>query len=541
MVTTPSPHEYLTLLRKIASGRLNRRQVVSPALAVGLGATALTKRQTATAAIGEQQTHVAMVTQTLGPESIDAEVDGIEADIKQLGLDLWNISEPSLLEVHSGQRVMDALTPHGFTITSKGTAGHKTAFIAEWGSGEPRVGFLAEYDALLGLGNAAVPQLQGRDDGNTVGHGCGHNLLGAGCVGAAIALKEVMAANDLPGTIRLYGCAAEETEGAKVYMARAGLFDDLDAALHWHPSPLAATAHVHLTALDDMTAEFFGKTAHAGTDPWNGRSAVDAAELFAHSINLMREHVLPTSRLQYVYDEAGLAPNIVPDYAKMRVRVRGLTRPDVVGMTDWMRQAVDGAAEATQTTGELTVYFGCWDLISNTPLAEASQRQVKRVGLPQFSEDEQRWAKDLQQVWGVDRLGLNTTVTALPATELIGGGSTDVGDVAWSTPAMGLSMPTVPLGIPMHTWAATASHAQDFALRSTLHVAKALGALGLEVMTDENLRQEARADWELRKAGIAYEPAIPAEQISPVGTPNWLMNADNPFDQALAEEAAAQT
>ncbi len=225
----------------------------------------------------------------LSYEGIDQAVEQATPAIKRIAREVWQFAELSLQEVKSAQLVMDLLQEHGFTITSNGTAGIPTAFIAEYGSGTPILGLLAEYDALPGLGNEAVPYREPRKDQVTSGHGCGHNLLGAGCIGAAIALKQVAAEHKIPGTIRLYGCAAEETEGAKVYMARAGLFNDLDAALHWHPGPFARVTNFTSTAVDQMKIEFFGKGAHAAGGPWLGRSAVHAAELFAHGINLMRE------------------------------------------------------------------------------------------------------------------------------------------------------------------------------------------------------------------------------------------------------------
>src|SRR5258708_28452823 len=215
-------------------------------------------------------------------DSIDQAVEQTIPTIKRIANEVWQFAELSLQEVKSAELIRDILQDQGFTITSKGTAGVPTAFIAEYGSGTPILGLLAEYDALPGLGNEPVPYREPRKDQVASGHGCGHNLLGAGCIGAAIALKNVVAEQKIPGTIRVYGCAAEETEGAKVYMARAGLFSDLDVALHWHPGSSAEVTSFRSTAVDQMKIEFFGKSAHAGGSPWLGRSAVHAAELFAH-------------------------------------------------------------------------------------------------------------------------------------------------------------------------------------------------------------------------------------------------------------------
>ncbi len=196
-------------------------------------------------------------------EFVDQEIERATPVIQRIAREVWQLAELSLQEVQSAQLLMPILQENGFTIVSKGTAGVPTAFIAEYGSGAPILGYLVEYDALPGLGNEPVPRREPRKDHVSSGHGCGHNLLGAGSTGAAIALKNVMIAQNLPGTIRVYGCAAEETEGAKFYMARAGLFRDLDAALHWHPGPTAEASNYRTAAIDQLRIEFFGKAAHA--------------------------------------------------------------------------------------------------------------------------------------------------------------------------------------------------------------------------------------------------------------------------------------
>jgi aminobenzoyl-glutamate utilization protein B len=339
-------------------------------------------------------------------EATDRAVDDLWPVIEGLANELWDIAELSLHEVESEKAVIGALDELGFTITSTGTAGVATAFIAEWGSGGPKIGLLAEYDALPGLGNAAVPRKEPRADGKLSGHGCGHNLFGAGVIGAAAALKSVMAERGLPGTIRVYGCAAEETEGAKVFMARAGLFEDLDAAIHWHPSDRASIMNIKSNALNHVRVEFFGKTAHAGATPWMGRSAVHAAELFAHGLNLMREHIEPTARMHYIYNDAGVAPNIVPDYARLSVMVRDIERSKVEAMTAWVKQIAEGAAMATQTTSKATIYHGVYDLLPNMPLAERMQTHLERVGLPDYADDELQFARELQRNYGIEAKGM---------------------------------------------------------------------------------------------------------------------------------------
>lgn len=470
---------------------------------------------------------------TLSYESIDQAVEQATPVIKRIADEVWQLAELSLQEVKSAQLVMNMLQEEGFTITSKGTAGVPTAFIAEYGSGTPILGFLAEYDALPGLGNEPVPYREPRKDQVSSGHGCGHNLLGAGCIGAAIALKHVLAEQNIPGTIRLYGCAAEETEGAKIYMARAGLFKDLDVALHWHPGPLARVTNFRSTAVDQMKIEFFGKSSHAAGGPWLGRSAVHAAELCAHGINLMREHVEPTARLHYIYESAGMAPNVVPDYARLCLYVRDCDRAHVEASTAWVKQIAEGAALATQTKAKVQVYTGLYDLLPNTPLAERMQAHLERIGLPTYSEEEQAFAREIQQNFGVEPQGMAAETQPLGDENFAMGASTDVGDVSWNVPTMGCGMPTMPLGIAVHTWAATACHGMSIGLKGALQVARVLAWTGLDIMTDADLRQAARADFERRVSGHPYISPLSPEIKRPFGIPEWL--TENVLERASQE------
>ena len=242
---------------------------------------------------------------------------------------IWNLAELSLEEEKSSALFVEVLKENGFTIDSVGTANIPTAFTASFGSGSPVIGIMTEYDALPGLGNEPVAEKTPRKDGNTSGHGCGHNLIGAGGLGAAIALKEWMEKNKIPGTLRVFGAAAEESEGAKIYMARDGVFDNLDACLHWHPLSVTTPWHARCAAVNMLLIDFNGKTAHAGAVPWEGRSALHAAELFAHGIALMREHLDPTARTHYVYTDGGLAPNVVVEHAQIKLFIRDVDRPHV--------------------------------------------------------------------------------------------------------------------------------------------------------------------------------------------------------------------
>ncbi|SRR6266851_3645742 len=463
------------------------------------------------------------MTTVLSFEVIDQAVEQARPTMERLARELWQLAELSLQEVQSARLIMDMLREEGFTITSKGTARVPTAFIAEWGTDRPILGVLVEYDALPGLGNEAVPHQEPRKDHVTSGHGCGHNLLGSAAIGAAIALKNLASAHHIPGTLRVFGCAAEETEGAKVYMAREGLFNDLDAVLHWHPDSDAAVTNIRSAATNSVRIEFFGKAAHAGGVPWLGRSALHAAELCAHGINLMREHVEPTARIHYVFEKGGEAPNVVPDYARIRLYVRDIDRAHVEASTAWIRQIAEGAALATQTRVVALVYSGIYDLLPNRPLAERMQAHLERLGVPSFSEEEQAFARELQSNFGVEPQGMATTTTPLPADEPAFGFSTDVGDVSWCTPTMGCGMPTVPLEVGLHTWAATACHGTSIGLKGAMHAAHVLAATGVDILTDADLRQAARADFERRTNGKPYISPLGPEMERPLEIPDWVL------------------
>jgi aminobenzoyl-glutamate utilization protein B len=448
--------------------------------------------------------------------TVAAALDAARPAIERISAEVWELAELSLEEHESAKVHVRELEEAGFEIAT-GTAGVETAFLAERRFGDgPVVGFLAEYDALPGLGNEAVPRQQPRGDGNTSGHGCGHNLLGAALTGAAIAAANALEAGGGSGTVRVYGCAAEEAEGAKVYMARDGLFEDVDACLHWHPWSIAGVLNMRLAAVNTVRLAFHGRTAHAGMEPWSGRSALDALELAAHAINLMREHIEPTARTHYVYEEAGEAPNVVPDYARMLLLIRDIDRAHVVATTEWVKQIAEGAALATQTRAEVDVFFGMWDLLPNTPLAERMQQHLEAVGVPAWTDDEQAFARECQANMGLPEAGLATHVVPLQPEVAIGG-SSDVADVSWNTPTMGVVMPTVPLGVSMHTWAVTACGGMSIGLKAALAATDVLTRTALDVFADAELRAAARADFERRTEGVEYVSPIPEGQAGPRG------------------------
>jgi aminobenzoyl-glutamate utilization protein B len=264
----------------------------------------------------------------------------------------------------------------------------------------------------------------------------------------------MMQADGTAGTIRVYGCASEESQGVKPYMVRDDLVDDVDAALAWHPAPVAATGAVRTAANDGIRVIFHGRTAHAGTTPWDGRLALDAAELFGHAVSQMHEHVRPTARLHDIFEAAGVAPTVVPDFAQGWMMIRDSDRPKVSAMTDRVRQIAEGAAMATRTQAEFDLFFGLWDLPPNDALIAEIHAQMS-AGAREWTEAEQAFARACQAEMGLPETGLATTGLPVPG-QIAAGGSTNVGDISRVVPAGVFGWPSLPLGVSRHTWPVTA-------------------------------------------------------------------------------------
>jgi aminobenzoyl-glutamate utilization protein B len=456
--------------------------------------------------------------QDLSPEKQTAleAAEALAPDIRAMSMSLWTYAETALRETESAALLAGILEKEGFTV-ERGVAGMPTAFVASYGSGRPVIGILAEYDALPGVGNAPVPRKAGRDDAVTSGHGCGHNLFGAGSVAAALALKQTLDAHGLSGTIRLYGTPAEETVVGKVYMAKAGLFDEADAVLEWHPSDDTAVRNQPGRAMNNFEVEFFGQAAHASADPWNGRSALDAVELMNYGVNLMREHVQPTTRIHYVIPEAGEAPNVVPEYARVWYYVRDVDRKSVDQWYAWILKIAEGAALGTRTEHSVFLVTGVHEYNLNRPLQEALQANLERVGPPPFTAEEQDFARQLQRFLKIDEKGYATEIKPLAdAPEPASGGSTDVAEVSYITPTAGFNVTTAAAAVPWHSWATTACHGTDAGVKGAVVAAKVLALTGADLLTAPALIQRARAFFEEKTAGRPYQSPVPQDQAVPL-------------------------
>ncbi len=428
---------------------------------------------------------------------------------------VWSYAELALQEHRSAAELAGYLERNGFTVTM-GVAGMPTAFVAEKGSGRPVIGILAEFDALPGLSNTTDPTKTPLDPG-APGHGCGHNLFGAASVGGAVAAAQVLEERGMEGTIRLFGCPAEETVVGKVYMARDGVFDGLDACLDWHPSDRTGVDFSRTRAMNNFTVEFFGQTAHGAGDPWNGRSALDAVELMNHAVNMLREHVLPSTRIHYVIPDGGGAPNVVPDYAKVWYYVRDLERDGVESTYQWVLEAAEGAAIATRTRHEVFLTTGVHSYLLNRSLTELLDRNLKAAGPPDWTGEEQVFARRVQEEMGKPAEGLHEGIAEMPGQERpAGGGSTDVAEVSRIVPTAKFRVASMPMEAPGHSWAVVTCGGTSIGHKAVITAARTLSGAALELMVSPEIIEAAWEEFRAKTDGAPYESPIPADQPPPL-------------------------
>jgi aminobenzoyl-glutamate utilization protein B len=388
--------------------------------------------------------------------------------------------------------------------------------VATYGAGKPIIGILAEYDALPGLSQDSTPFKKVLAEGEA-GHGCGHNLFGAGSLGAALALKEVMIKRNIKGTVRLYGCPAEEDVGGKLYMARDGLFDDLDACLAWHPAYKTAVDVEGSQAIDDLEIEFHGKTAHAAFDPWMGKSALDAVEMLLFGVNLLREHVKPSVRIHYIIQDGGKVPNIVPEYARVWLWIRDSNRQGVKAVIKKVRKIVEGAAVATETTFKINEKGSYYEMLVNRTGSKVMQKNLEWIGPIKYTEEEIVYAKRIQKETGVEEKGLNSDIQPLKETPKDPeGGSTDVAEVSWITPTLHISTTCAPFGIPWHSWAVVTSSKHSIGYKGLLLAAKVMATTALDLFLEKNILTAMRKEFDEKLNGSVYESGLKPGQKPPI-------------------------
>lgn len=436
-------------------------------------------------------------------KALDAKSDEYTAIAKKI----WGFAEVGFQETQSTALLQETLSANGFKIQN-GVAGMPTAFIASYGEGKPVIGILGEFDALPGVAQEAVPQKK-TIEGQRAGHACGHNLFGTASSAAAIAVKNWLVANKRAGTIRFYGTPAEEGGSGKVYMVREGLFNDVDAVVHWHPgSGNGANAG---SSLANKTGKFrfYGVAAHAAAAPERGRSALDAVESMNMMVNLMREHVTQESRIHYVITRGGEAPNVVPAFAEVYYYVRHPDRSEVKSLWERLVNAANGAALGTDTKVEVEVTGGVHDVLPNEVLAKAMHANLKEVGGYSLTEEEKKFATEIQKSF-TGKVPALTTTQEIGKYELTkgGGGSTDVGDVSWVVPTVGMRAATYVPGTAAHSWQAVAAAGMSIGSKGMMVAAKSMALTAIDLFSSPTLLNEAWKEFKVKKGDYKYEALI---------------------------------
>ncbi len=459
-------------------------------------------------------------------ESAISYIDEKRDELIMIADRVWDFAELALHETRSAECLASALRNEGFTVETE-VADMSTAFVATWGSGEPVVGFLGEYDALSGLSQEAVPYRKERKPG-APGHGCGHNLLGAGSYGAAIGLKKAMEKESLKGTVKYFGCPAEENLSGKAFMARDGVFDGCDVCFDWHPDQINRPSVGTTLANNAANFTFHGKSAHAAGDPHLGRSALDAVQLMNMGVEFLREHMPDEARVHYVVTGGGGQPNVVPPEAKVWYLVRSVQRVEVDSLWERVVKCASGAAEMTETTFEVEMLKAIYNVLPNEPMTELLFECFERVGPPEFGPEEREFAEQISETITDeqrrsaqqrrqlpaelhDRI-LCDEVLSEPPKEDEPRGSTDVGDVSWCCPVARLRVACGVIGTPGHSWQYAAQAGSGIGHAGMLTAAKVLAEAAYEVVTDEDLMRRIKDDFHRRTGGEPFESALAPDQ-----------------------------
>jgi aminobenzoyl-glutamate utilization protein B len=446
---------------------------------------------------------------------------------------IWRWAEVGLQEFKTGKLLADILEDHGFEVV-RGVAGMPSAFVATWGSGKPVIGIMGELDALPGVSQKTVPYREPVEEG-APGHGCGHHGYATAALGGALAAKAAMEQAGVAGTVKCFGCPAEETLVGKVFMVRDGVFDGVDACLGHHPGSINGARLGSGNAMNSMKFEFFGSPSHAGSSPEQGISALDAVELMNVGVNYMREHVVQEARIHYVIEDGGHEPNVVPAYARVWYYVRAPTRDLVDQYYERILRIADGADLMAGTTHQVRFLTGVHNGLPNRPLAELTVANMREIGAPTYTDEELEFARELgksvpreqkvsrlrgsllpnwQDLLDVD---LNDAIYDPHGEERKGGGgSSDVADVAWNLPTQQFSTSMFIVGAPGHSWQNTASGGTSIGHKSSLFASKVMATSVLDLLTRPDLLQAARQDWETRMTGQRYRSPLPPDLAPPL-------------------------
>ena len=451
-------------------------------------------------------------------------VDDREEDLTKLSSKIWQYAELAMHEVQSSKDIAEYLEREGFRV-QLGVGSVPTAICAEYGSGHPVIAFLGEYDSLPRLNQnvKTYKELQYPDDPGHAGHGCGHNNLGVGAVGAAIMVKAAIEAGDVSGTVRFYGCPAEETLIGKVFMVRDGAFKDVDCAMTWHSHAYCGAWGAIYTCMNSVKFHFHGKAAHAAGHPFDGRSALDAVELLNVSANYMREHVKPDVRIHYA-TICDCAPNVVPDECSVWYYVRAPKRKDVDEVYSWLCDCAKGAALMTQTNFDIEFLTGCSEVKPNDILEKVMLEAYKEVGAPAFTPEDYAFAEEIAKTYpevlerdrrvmkeeygvnGDDKFLCDVVFDKVIEDRSVAPGSTDVGDVSQVVPTYQIYVAGQGIGCPGHSWQMTAYSGSHVGYASMLCAAKVLGLSGIHLLENPELVKAAWDNFHENESGPYVSP-----------------------------------
>lgn len=440
-------------------------------------------------------------------KAVLASVEKHKTELIRISDSIWALAETAFNEAGSAKLLADYAEKNGLTVT-RGVANIPTAFTATYGSGSPVISILGEFDALPGISQKASPVKEPLNEG-AAGHGCGHNLFGAASLGSAIAIKELMEAGKIKGTVKFLGTPAEEKFFAKVWMVQAGLWDDVDVNISWHPGPKTEADVQSGLSLIDFIVEFNGQAAHASADPWNGRSASDALELYTTGINYYREHILPTSRIHYHIQDGGQVVNVVPDYAKLWVRVRDPKRNVMLPTYERVKEMAEGAAIMADVDYKISLVSGIYETLVNRTGGAIMQKNLELLGEIAYTAEETEFGKAIQKATGKPEVGMDSKISPLRETdENPGGGSTDVGDVSWNVPNINLSATVAPKDTPWHSWAVVACGGMSIGHKGLVYASKAMAMTMTDLFENPKMVEEVKEEFKTRKGSVVYEAMI---------------------------------
>lgn len=441
------------------------------------------------------------------PADVLKKLDQQTLKYSEIAQEIWRLAEMGYQEKQSSALLQQTLSEAGFTIQT-GVADIPTAFIAEYGTEGPVIAILGEYDALPGLSQKAIPSKESA--GAKAGHACGHHLFGTASTAAAIAIKEWLVANKKEGRIRFYGTPAEEGGSGKVYMVRAGLFHDVDIALHWHPGAKNSASAGAALANKSAKFRFYGVSAHAAAAPQMGRSALDGVEAMNHMVNMMREHVLEDARIHYVITDGGKAPNVVPDFAEVYYYARHNKRDVVMDIFDRMVAAAQGAALGTGTKMDYEIIGGTHELLPNLTLQKMVHEKLSQVGGVNYNEKELAFANEIAQSLGQEKADVAVAQEIAPYKSTAkAGGSTDVGDVSFAVPTVGFGTATWVPGTAAHSWQAVAAGGTGIGNKGMMVAAKTLSLSAIELFSNPKLIMAAKKEHQEKTgANFKYIPLI---------------------------------